>query len=370
MNRQQLQRDLDMIKPPDQIMMERTAQRLDQLTKPQGSLGALEALAVQLVGITGEEHPMLHPRSVVVMAADHGVVVEGVSAYPQEVTVQMVRNFLGGGAAVNVLARQFDVEVRCADFGMATPLVHPHLLNCAVRRGTRNMAETAAMSEEEALSALAAGMRLAAQLKQDGIRLIATGEMGIGNTTASVALLSALLDIDPLLAVGPGTGLDEQQVSRKAEVIRRALAVNRPNPSDALDVLAKVGGLEIAGLSGLIIGAARYSLPIMLDGLIATAAALVAVRLAPAVQPYLIAAHLSSEPGHRLMLDALKLKPLLKLDMRLGEGTGAVMACGLADAAVAIVAEMATFAEAGVAGEKQQEDAREIARLAGEESGR
>ncbi len=338
------------ILPLNEGAMERARQHLDQLTKPPGSLGKLEEIAVQLAGITGELAPSLGTKTVVVMAGDHGVCEEGVSAFPSEVTWQMVLNFLAGGAAVNVLARHAGANVVCVDMGINGDVEHPGLLNRKIRRGTRNMAKEAAMTREEAEAAVKAGYELALELAEQGIGLFATGEMGIGNTTPSAAILAVFAGITSAAAAGRGTGISDQRLVRKIEVIEQALQTNQPNPEDPMDVLAKVGGLEIAGLTGLILGAAASRKPIVIDGFISTAAALTAARLAPAAKGYMIGAHLSGEQGHALLVKEAGISPMLGLDMRLGEGTGAVLAFHLVEAAVKIMAEMATFAQAGVSG--------------------
>ncbi len=338
------------ILPLDEGAMERARQHLDQLTKPPGSLGKLEEIAVQLAGITGELTPSFGTKTVVVMAGDHGVCEEGVSAFPSEVTWQMVLNFLAGGAAVNVLARHAGANVVCVDMGINGDVEHPGLLNRKIRRGTRNMAMGAAMTREEAEAAVKAGYELALELAAQGTGLFATGEMGIGNTTPSAAILAAFGGITPAAAAGRGTGISDQRLVRKIEVIEQALQTNQPNPEDPMDVLAKVGGLEIAGLTGLILGAAASRKPIVIDGFISTAAALTAARLAPAAKGYMIGSHLSGEQGHALLVKEAGISPMLGLDMRLGEGTGAVLAFHLVEAAVKIMAEMATFAQAGVSG--------------------
>ncbi|WP_253298232.1 nicotinate-nucleotide--dimethylbenzimidazole phosphoribosyltransferase [Paenibacillus sp. MSJ-34] len=343
------------IEPLDGEAEEQARNHLDQLTKPPGSLGKLEAIAAQLAGMTGEAKPEFGKKAVIVMAGDHGVCEEGVSAFPAAVTPQMVMNFVAGGAAVNVLARQAGAEVVCVDIGVNGDLEHPQLVSRKVRKGTANMAKGPAMSREEALQAILVGADIVEQYVNDGYRMFATGEMGIGNTTASAAILSVLSGMAPDRTVGRGTGIDDAKMAHKREVVSKAIAVNRPNAADALDVLAKVGGLEIAGLVGVILGAAKHRCPVVIDGFISSAAALVAARLAPLSAGYMIGSHLSQEQGHEALLDELGLTPLLQLDMRLGEGTGAVLAFTLIDAAVKIMREMATFASAGVSsgGESQ-----------------
>jgi len=328
--------------------MEGAQARLDSLTKPPGSLGKLEAIAKQAAGITGEALPDLSRKAVVVMAGDHGVCEEGVSAFPAEVTPQMVLNFLTGGAAVNVLARHAGAEVVCVDVGVNADLEHPALVSRKVRKGTANIARGPAMSPEEAVAAILAGYETVAELAEQGTRVFATGEMGIGNTTPSAAILIALGGLAPAQAVGRGTGIDDEKLLHKRRVIERALEVNAADPNDALDVLAKLGGLEIAGLVGVILGAAACRSPVVVDGFISSAAALVASRLAPACIPYMIASHLSLEQGHRGLLETIGLSPMIHLDMRLGEGTGAVLGFHFLDAAGRLMREMATFDSAGV----------------------
>lgn len=330
--------------------MKAAQSRLDRLTKPPGSLGVLEELAVKVAGITGNPMPVIRDKVVVVMAGDHGVTKEGVSAYPSEVTPQMVENFLRGGAAINVLARQAGARVVVVDAGVAADLEHPGLLSRKVRRGTSSIAEGPAMSRAEAVATLEMGIALAEEEAAQGMDLAATGDMGIGNTTPSSTILAAFSGYPLHRIVGRGTGIDDQRLARKVETIRRALAVNRPDPRDAVDVLARVGGLEIAGLAGFIVGAAARRVPVVLDGFISGAAALVASRLCPPARDYMIASHVSQEPGHRLLLDLIDLQPMLQMRMRLGEGTGATLAFHLVEAAVRIMREMATFQEAGVSG--------------------
>ncbi len=347
------------IQPLDEAAMRLARERHDQLTKPQGSLGRLEELAIKVAGITGLARPRLPNKAVVVLAADHGVAVEGVSAYPQAVTAQMVQNFLGGGAAINVLARRAGARVIVADLGVATDLPsHPELVGKKIRAGTRNLAEGPAMTMQEALAAITAGIEIVEVEIDRGLDLVGTGDMGIGNTTASSAIVAAITGRPVVEVTGRGTGIDDQGWQHKVAVIERALHVNRPDPADPLDVLVKVGGYEIAGLVGVILGAAAQRIPIIIDGFISGAAALVATELCPSVRDYLIAAHNSVEQGHRIMLAHMDLVPLLNLNLRLGEGTGAVLAMGLVDDAVAVLDEMTTFGEAGVSQKAEaQQDA-------------
>ncbi|HSE02589.1 MAG TPA: nicotinate-nucleotide--dimethylbenzimidazole phosphoribosyltransferase [Methylomirabilota bacterium] len=322
--------------------------RLDGLTKPPGSLGRLEELAVRLAAIAGRCPPPVRDPVIFTLAGDHGVVAQGVSAYPQIVTAQMVENFLRGGAAVNVLARHAGARVVVADLGVAAPLNHPDLRDRKVAAGTADMTRGPAMTPAQCAQAVGAGIALVEIEHARGADLIGTGEMGIGNTTAASAIVAALTGASPESVTGPGTGVDAAGRWRKVDAVRRALEINRPDPGDPLDALAKVGGFEIAGLVGVILAGAACRLPVVLDGFIAGAAALVAVRLEPAARGALLAAHRSAEPGHARVLDDLGLEPYLDLALRLGEGTGAALCIALARAAVAILTDMATFKSAGV----------------------
>ena len=337
------------IQSPDINAMEAARQRQNVLTKPQGSLGRLEELSIQVAGITGASLPRLERKVILVMAGDHGVVAEGVSAYPQEVTPQMVLNFLYGGAAINVLARHAGAQVVIVDMGVAAELPdHPALVRRKLAPGTANIAREPAMSREQAIQAVLTGAQLAQEYLLPGASLLATGDMGIGNTTPSAAIAVALTGLAVEEIAGRGTGVDDQGWQRKVQAIRSALQTNRPNPEDGLDVLAKVGGFEIGGLAGAILGAAACHCPVVVDGFISTAAAMIAACLAPQVRPYLIAAHTSQERGHQRMMEWLGIRPLLDLQMRLGEGSGAALALPVVEAACKTLVEMATFSEAGV----------------------
>lgn len=344
-----LQEAIEKIAPVDEHARGRAQARLNRLTKPVGSLGRLEELASRYVAMTGEESPKV-PRAVVfTFAADHGVAREGVSAYPSAVTAQMVLNFLRGGAGVNVLAAHVGAEVRIVDIGVAHefgPL--PKLIAKKVLAGTRNFSLEPAMTREEAIQALEVGFELAQDAVCEGFGILGTGDMGIGNTTASAAITAVFTGLPPAAVTGRGTGVDEARYARKVMVVEQALRRHRPDPTDPLDVLAKVGGLEIAGLAGLILGGALRRVPVVLDGFIAGTAALIAVSLQPLCGNYLVASHLSAEPGHKAALERLGLQPLLNLDLRLGEGTGACLGIGLVQASIKILTKMATFDEAGV----------------------
>ncbi len=338
----------ELIAAPDAGSAAAAQRHLDALTKPRGSLGRLEELAVRLSAIRGGA-PRVGQPVVFTFAADHGVVVEGVSAYPQVVTAQMVENFLRGGAAINVLARQAGARVVVADFGVAGPLPRiDGLVSRSLGPGTADIAQGPAMTREQAVAAIEAGAGLAEEAIDAGADLLATGEMGIGNTTVASAITAAITGADARDVTGRGTGLDEAAWTRKVAVVRRALAVNAPDPGDGLDVLAKIGGFEIGGLTGVILAGAARRVPIALDGFIAGAAALVAVTLAREARHALLAAHRSAEPGHATALAYLGLEPYLDLGLRLGEGTGAALFIHLARAACLIHGEMATFKSAGI----------------------
>jgi len=379
--------------------------RLDSLTKPLGSLGRLEELAKQIAAVTGVLRPDFSKKLIIVMAADHGVVEEGVSAYPKEVTPQMVYNFLSGGAAINVLSRHVGADVAVVDIGVAEELkgavklsdlaeilstagqkgkekiegaqdlsknvsdfisiidaknaknaeiVKKHdqmasiLIDKKVAYGTSNMAKGAAMTEEQAFSAVEAGIEVAEEMISFGYGIIGTGDMGIGNTTASSAVAACICGVDAGLVTGYGTGINEAGYQKKVDVVRRALEINKPDAGNGMDVLAKVGGFEIGGIAGIILACASKKIPVVIDGFISGAAALIAEAVAPKCRDYMIASHCSVERGHKIVLEKLRLKPLFNFDMRLGEGTGAAIGINIAEAAVKILNEMATFDEAGV----------------------
>jgi nicotinate-nucleotide--dimethylbenzimidazole phosphoribosyltransferase len=355
---------IDRIGPPETKAQVEAAGRLDQLTKPRGSLGRLEELAVTLAGITGVPAPTFARKAVVIFAADHGVAAQGVSAYPSEVTAAMVANFLAGGAAINVLAAEVRAEVVVVDVGVASPIPEPstprtgvraRLIRSRVRDGTRDLSIGPALERSETLAALEVGLRLADELGRSGVTIIAVGEMGIGNTTAASAIVAVLTGADARSVTGRGTGVDDATLERKIAAVERGrarLVAARPGPAptDPLRVLDEVGGLEIAALCGFILGAAAARIPVVLDGFITSAAALLAARLCPALPPRLIAAHRSAEPGHSTALDALGLDPLLDLGLRLGEGSGAALALMLVEASCGLRDRMATFTSARVPG--------------------
>lgn len=325
------------------------ASRFKAFAIPKGSLGRLEELATIYASIKGTVTCEIRHKKIFTMAGDHGVVAEGVSVFPQQVTEQMVQNFMAGGAAINVLARHVGARVIVVDCGVAVHLEAKQPLKIKkIGLGTKNMANGPAMSREEAIRSLEAGIELIEEEMKEGLDIVGTGDMGIGNTTPSSAILAVLGKLDVDTATGRGTGLDDDTLQRKIAVIKRAIAVNRPNADDPIDVLSKVGGYEIGGIAGLCLGAARHHVPVVLDGFISTAGALIACAIEPKVSNYLIASHVSAERGHRVMLRLLNKSPLLDLNMRLGEGTGAALGIGIVESAVKLLNEMATFHDAGV----------------------
>jgi len=350
-----LSKIIEMIKPLDKEAMAEAQARQNILTKPQGSLGRLEELSIQLAGIQGRSIPQIRHKAIITMAGDHGVVAEGVGNWPQQVTAQMVYNFLDGGAGINVIARQVGARVIVVDMGVATELEpNPQLLSRKIALGTQNIAQGQAMTREQAVTAVETGMEIVAAEVAKGLDIVGTGDMGIGNTTASSAIGAVMMGRPVAEVTGRGTGITDEQLRHKIEVIERALAVNRPDPKQPLEVLAKVGGFEIGGLVGVMLAAAAHRIPVVIDGFISGAAALIATALSPKLRDFLIAGHVSAETGHHLLLGYLGLKPLLDLDMRLGEGTGAALGIFLAETSARVLAEMATFPEAGVS---QQEEA-------------
>ncbi|MCY3894944.1 MAG: nicotinate-nucleotide--dimethylbenzimidazole phosphoribosyltransferase [Chloroflexi bacterium] len=337
------------IRPADAEAKRAAIRRQQRLTKPPGSLGRLEEIAIQLAGIFGTEQPTARNTTVIVAAADHGVVAQGVTGYPQAVTAQMVLNFLAGGAAVSVMARGRGASLIIVDAGVATPLpAHPDLRVVSAGRGTRDMTQGPAMTREQAEACISAGVGFALDAAEAGAHVIATGDMGIGNTTAASAITAALTGAPARLTTGRGTGRSDLELEHKVACVERALDVNRPHAADGVDVLRTVGGFEIGVLAGVVLGGALARRAVMLDGFVSGAAGLIAQSLCPTVLDYLIAGHRSAEPGHRIALNHLGLQPLLDLDMRLGEGTGALLATGLVEIAAACLSDMATFEEAGV----------------------
>jgi nicotinate-nucleotide--dimethylbenzimidazole phosphoribosyltransferase len=332
----------------------RARARADALLMPSRALGRLLELGEKAAGIAGFPTPDLSPRAIVVMAGDHGVTEEGVSAYPSEVTGQMVHGFTRGIAGINVLSRHAGIEVRVVDMGCAADLSAlvsaGAVIDGKVAPGTRNMLREPAMRRDQALQSLRKGMDLARALAAEGFRMIGTGDMGIGNTTPSAAIAAVTTGKSVAALTGRGTGVDDAGLSRKVRVIEQSIAARRPDPRDAVDILSKIGGFEIGGIAGLILGAAEHRLPVVIDGVISTAGAVLAWRVEPRVADYLFAAHRSVEPAHEAMLSLLQLSPILDLGMRLGEGTGCALAMPIIEAGVKVIREMATFQEAGVSG--------------------
>ncbi len=338
------------IQPADREVASQARARHDELTKPPGSLGRLEPLGVRLASVYGTSQPLVTGKGVAVFAADHGVTAAGVSAFPKEVTAQMVANFLRGGAAVNALAKVAGASLLVVDVGVEADLEpHASLLSRKVAPGTKNMVDEPAMTPEEVARACGVGIEVARKLIREGATLLAGGEMGIGNTTAAAALTAVFTRGSVQEVTGRGTGVDDERLAHKVRVIERALGKHQPNSAQPLEVLAKVGGLEIAALTGFYLASAAQRVPVILDGFIATSAVLVAAALSPNVTDYLFASHLSQEPGHKRQLAHLGLEPLFAFDMRLGEGSGAVLAFSILESAAAVLCNMATFSEAGVA---------------------
>jgi len=346
-----LQTTVEQIVPVSGDWRLRARRHLDNLAIPKGSLGELLDLAEQLAAVKESLKPSVRNKTVVTMAADHGVVEEGVSAFPREVTVQMVANFIAGGAAINVIAGVAGARVVVVDMGVGADFDRSFaekILSRKVGYGTRNMAKGPAMSREQAVQSLETGIEIAGLLVEERVELLATGDMGIGNTTPSSAILAAISGRSVREVTGRGTGISDDALENKVRVIETALKVNEPDPRDPVDVLAKVGGFEIGGIAGLILGAACHKVPILVDGFISSAGALLARKLAPASLDYMISAHRSVEYGHRFMLEELGLKPLLELNLRLGEGTGAALAMNIVEAAAQVINKMLTFEDAGV----------------------
>ena len=344
-----VQETIASIQPMSRVFYARALLALDHLTKPVGSLGRLEELAAQYVAISRELPPVIPESVILTLAADHGVAREGVSAYPSSVTAQMVLNFLNGGAAINVLARQIDATMRVVDMGVESDLgTHSSLLVHKIGDGTNNLADGLAMTRAQAVQSIEVGIRLARDAYVDGFRVIGIGEMGIGNTTSSSAIAAVMMGQSVAGVTGKGTGVDDERLVKKIQVIEKGILLNQPDANDPVDVLTKIGGFEIGGLVGLIVGGAACRIPVVLDGFISGAAMLLAKALVPACQDYVIPSHCSAENGHRRILEYLGLHPLLDLGLRLGEGTGACLAIGLLQASLACLRDMATFDSAGV----------------------
>jgi nicotinate-nucleotide--dimethylbenzimidazole phosphoribosyltransferase len=342
---------IERIKALDERAMSIAKERQDNLTKPRRSLGTLEDLSIKIAGITGNPMPKLKEKVIITMAGDHGVAEEGVSAFPKEVTAQMIFNFLSGGAGINVLARHVGARVVVVDMGVAVDLKDEMLVTKKIAYGTANMTKGPAMTYEDAVRSIEAGIEVLELEAEKGMDIVGVGDMGIGNTTPSSAIAAVITGEAVREVTGRGTGIDDDTLEQKINVIEEAIRVNNPNKRDPIDVLAKVGGFELGGMAGVMLAAASHRIPIVIDGFISGAAALIAYELAPAVRDYMIAAHRSVERGHSVILDYIGLKPLLDLNMRLGEGTGAALGISIVDAACKILTEMKTFKEAGVSEE-------------------
>jgi nicotinate-nucleotide--dimethylbenzimidazole phosphoribosyltransferase len=344
-----VQTTLARIKPVNTELLAQAQTKLDNKTKPPGSLGRLEEFARRVAAISGSLEPDTSKKVIFTFAGDHGIVEEGVSLYPKEVTAQMVYNFLAGGAGVNVLARHVGAEVRVVDVGVDHDFENAAgMIHRKVALGTRNFAKGPAMTRDETLAAMQVGIDLADQCKCEGVGLVGTGEMGIGNTSPSSAIIAAISGLSVRELTHRGTGINDAALEHKIRVIEQGLTLNKPHGTDPLDVLTKVGGLEIAAIAGLVLGCAANSIPVVIDGFISTAGALIASEMHPNVRDYIFAAHQSVEIGHSFMLERINVRPILDLNFRLGEGTGAALAMGLIDAGVKVLKEMATFEEAGV----------------------
>ncbi|MBI5894189.1 MAG: nicotinate-nucleotide--dimethylbenzimidazole phosphoribosyltransferase [Deltaproteobacteria bacterium] len=344
-----IQETIKNIKPIDESFYEKAQKRLDNLTKPQGSLGRLEEFARRIAAITENLNPVINKKVIFTFAGDHGVVEEGVSAFPKEVTPQMVLNFLRGGAGINVLARHAGCEVKVVDIGVDYDFGKVDgLIQKKVIRGTKNIRRTSAMTRQDAEKCIEVGIDLADEYAKKGYHIFGTGEMGIANTTPSSAIIAVFSGRPVEDVTGKGTGIGDAVFQNKVTVIEDAILKNKPNPKDPIDVLAKLGGAEIAGICGLVLGAAKNKIPVVVDGFISTAGALIAYELEHKVKDYMFAAHNSVEKGHKVMLERIGLRPFVDLDLRLGEGTGAAIGISLIEAGVKIYKEMATFNDAGV----------------------
>ncbi|WP_024834675.1 nicotinate-nucleotide--dimethylbenzimidazole phosphoribosyltransferase [Ruminiclostridium josui] len=339
---------LNVIGGLDIEIIQKAQKRLDSLTKPLGSLGRLEEIVKQLAGITGELIPCVKNKKIIIMCADNGVVEEGVSSCPKSVTSSVTQNFMKGFTGVNVLSRHSGADTVVVDVGVDDDIDCPGIINRKIRKGTWNIAKGPAMTRDEAIKAIEVGIEIVGILKEQGVNLLGTGEMGVGNTTTSSAVASVLTGYEIDEMVGRGAGLTQEGLINKIKVIKKAIDLNKPNPSDPVDVLAKVGGFDIAALTGCFIGAAAYRLPIMIDGFITAAAALAAIKIKPECRNYIFPSHSSAEPGNKKIMEVLDMRPMLMLDMRLGEGSGAALAFHVLDAAVAAYREMGTFGDAQI----------------------
>jgi len=353
-NAEQLEKIIQGIKPLDNRWIDKAKERTAQLVMPTRALGRLHDIAERLCAIRKTLKPSLVKKAILIMAGDHGVVAEGVSAYPQEVTPAMVQTFLAEGAGISAISRHIGTEVSVVDMGIIPdmdPAALPHserLKIHKIAKGTANLAKGAAMDREQAEESVLTGFTLASELLENGIDILGTGDMGIGNTTPSAAIGAVITGASLDIMVGRGTGVDDEGLARKKEVIRKGIAVNQPVAGDGLDILSKVGGFEIGGIAGSILAAAYHQRPVVIDGFISTAGALIAHTLCPHIRDYMFAGHRSEEPGHRAMLEYLELHPILDLGMRLGEGSGGAMAMGVIEGAVRVFTEVMTFQEAAV----------------------
>jgi nicotinate-nucleotide--dimethylbenzimidazole phosphoribosyltransferase len=345
---EKIRRVLKGIGPLDKKVMESARQRQDRLTKPQKSLGVLEELSMRVAGIMGDPLPKIEDKAIIIMVGDHGVVEEGVSAYPREVTGQMVYNFVEGGAGINVCATHAGARVVIVDAGIADDIESPSVVNKKVRHGTDNITKGPAMSFNEAVQSIEVGISVVEEEIEKGLDIIGTGDMGIGNTTPSSALTAVITGADVRNVTGRGTGINDSAYEKKIQTIEKALSINNPDPKNPIDVLAHLGGFEIGGICGVILAGAAYRIPVVIDGFISGAAALIAAELAPQVRGYMIPAHCSREIGHKIILDWLGLIPLFSLDLCLGEGTGSALGVSLVDLSCKLLTNMSTFADAGV----------------------
>lgn len=343
-----LEKTLQQIGDLDKTSMEKTQEHLNGLLKPPGSLGVLEDIALQLSGIYGDAMPKIGKKAIIVMGADHGVVAEGVNPFPQAVTAIMMPLFSQGVTGMAVLAKHVGASVTAVDIGVVSPIDHPGVLNRKIKPGTDNMAQGPAMSREEAVKAIEVGIEVANEEIQKGAKVLGTGDMGIGNTTPSSAILSVFGGFSPEDVTGRGTGMSDEGLINKVNVIKKAIEVNNPDKNDPIDVLSKVGGLEIAGIAGIILAAAANRVPVVVDGFISSAGALVASRISPKAKEFMIASHSSAEKAARMMLETVGIRPMLDMKMRLGEGSGAALTFNIIDGAIKILHEMYTFKDIGM----------------------
>lgn len=343
-----LKETLEKIQPGNKVLEEKCWERIDSLTKPIGSLGTLEEITAKMAGITGKINNKINKKNIIIMCGDNGVVEEGISNCPQDVTAIVTNNFTKDITGVCVLAKQVNADLTVVDIGVKADFDNPKIINKKVAYGTKNIAKGSAMTRDEAIKCIEIGIEIVDQLVKEGYDLLGTGEMGVGNTTTSAAVLSVLLDLDSDIVVGKGSGLTEEQYKHKKNIVKKAISVNKPDKHDVLDVLSKVGGLDIAGLCGCFLGAAKNRVPIVIDGIIASTAALCAYRMNSLVKDYIFPSHLSAEPGAVYVMGELGLEPMLNLKMRLGEGSGCPLAFNIIESALYTINNMATFEEAAL----------------------